>query len=122
MVSPSSWPMARPGRSAGRGWWSPRALRAARCWACGSAGRGADWERLQAILYGEERVSQEEYWLARFQAGAAVLRANYDLADAEVERLLTWRSRDQECDGRFQVIEDVFLGRDAPKLPPGDSN
>jgi hypothetical protein len=81
-----------------------------------------DYDELAAILYGETRVPAREYWAARFRVGSILLRANYDLGDAELAALLSVVKDDPEDEGRLQVIEDTFLGRLPEKPAPAGSN
>ena len=75
-------------------------------------GRGevTDYDRSAAVLLGDLRVDRDEFWRVRFQVAAALLRANYFLEDDELAALLATVPGDKEDDGRWAVIEEVFLG------------
>jgi hypothetical protein len=81
-----------------------------------------DYDRLAAVIYGEERVKNREYWEVRFRVAAMLLTANYRLEDAELSELLSFRRGDHEDDARLQVLEDVFLGILPEKPAPAGSN
>lgn len=84
--------------------------------------RVPDYDRLLAILYGEERVKPREYWTARFTAAAALIQGNYDLTDSELTELLQVTDGDQAGEQLYETITAVFAGElPDPKPAPADS-
>ena len=87
-------------------------------------GRGevSDYDRSASVLLGDLRVDREEFWRVRFAVGCALLRANYYLEDDELVELLATRPGDKEDDGRWAVIEEVFLGLLPDPKPEDDAS
>ena len=74
---------------------------------------GPEFDRLTESLVGEDgSVRYADY----FALAALLLTANYDLADADLPRLLRHRRDDAASIERMQAVIDVALGN-APKAP-----
>jgi hypothetical protein len=69
-----------------------------------------DYEAIAAVLLSNPPAEPRDHWHARFRAAAALLRANYELHDSELEQLLAHRVGDPDASARWPVIEDLFLG------------
>ena len=82
-----------------------------------------DFDGMAAVLCGEVPAAADHGWSVRFQAGVALLRANYELAAGELQHLLAMTIGDPRSEAAEDAIVDTFLGRKrSPKVGPVTSS
>jgi hypothetical protein len=57
-----------------------------------------------------QTVPARDYWDARMDAAASLLRLNYELTDEELAELLVWEPDDPAADERWDQIDAAILG------------
>ena len=78
-----------------------------------------DYERWRrAITSPPGAIPGDVYWTARLTAAAAMLRANYLVADVELGELLVWDQDDAASLERWDAVNAAVLGLSAPKPAP----
>jgi len=82
----------------------------------GGAGFGPEFDSSIDVLYGVVEAEGIEQLRIKFEMAIRLLRANYELTDAEIGGLVVYEPADPAAVERWQELERVLLG-----MPPKPS-